>query len=873
MNKDHTNLDSLVDAAAEAMRNEQVDRSVVDAAAARVAARLAGSAASAAPARPSARIEGCADFQSHIDSYVAGTVTDARRLLLEDHTRECLVCRKALKAARTGATVEATRPMTSKAAPRLRRTVPVRWAIAAGLVAAFGVLPATRLLPFGSFEAVVEAADGPVYEVDRTSTRELAVGTRVEAGERIRTAREAGAVIRLEDDTRVELRERSELVLSRSANATTIRLDRGDIIVEAAGDKVYVATPTCLVDATSATVAVTSGTKGSRVSTVRGAVHVDSAGQAAEVRAGEQFASSPSIEPVPVAREVAWSRDADKHATALAELAALRRDVDATLLRSESRTSTRLLDVAPAGTVFYVAMPNLSDELADANRLMKERIAQNPALAEWWQQEGASENREDVDRAIETVRELGAFLGPELVVAVSRDASGAPGAPVVLAEVADAAGFRASLERHAAAIPQVEGKPALRIVDTAAGVDNAETLSVLVRGDVVAVSPSGDALRGVEAAAAAPEANAFRATPFHGRIAAEYAAGVSFLVAADLRSVASEAVSEEKGLERLGVTDLQYFIVRQSMDGERSNARAVLTFDEQRRGIASWLAAPGPMGALRYISPDANVVAAFVVEEPAALVDDIFAFVGTSDPEALAGLRKFEAENGMNIRDDFAAPLGGEFAFALDGPVLPTPSWKMVFEVNDPARLQASLERAIDAVNRHLAAEGKPGVSLTRADSDDRAFYTIASSTGAGEVHYTFADGYLIAGPSKALLDRALSYRESDYTILSSQRFRAALPEDGQANFSALVYQDLGRLVAAAAQTLPTEQADAETRKAIGDLAANSLPSLAYAYAYDDRIEFATGGGDGTFGFSPSMLLGVPGGGIGGLLDKVVNGH
>ena len=31
---------------------------------------------------------------------------------------------------------------------------------------------------------------------------------------------------------------------------------------------------------------------------------------------------------------------------------------------------------------------------------------------------------------------------------------------------------------------------------------------------------------------------------------------------------------------------------------------------------------------------------------------------------------------------------GGEYAFAIDGPILPTPSWKLVFEVNDPAHLQ-----------------------------------------------------------------------------------------------------------------------------------------------------------------------------------------
>lgn len=878
MNKDHMNLDDFVGRATEAMRDRDVDQSVVDAAAARVSARIAAPVAetSHTVARPVAHIEGCEDILALVDTYIAGGLTDARRLLLEDHTRECIPCRKALKAARTGALPQRASVPTSKAAPRLRRTAPVRWAIAAGLVAAFGVLPMTQLFgPGGSFVAVVEAAEGPIYQVDRSATRGLAIGDTFDAGDRVRTARNAGAVIKLEDGTRVELRERSEFAFERNGKSTTIRLDRGDIIVEAAGDTVFVATRAGLVETASSTIAVTSGTKGTRVSTVRGSARVDSAGVEREVGAGDQFASSAAIEPVPVAREVAWSRDAGKHAEALAEIAALRREVDAKLLGSESRTSTRLLDLAPASTVLYVAMPNLSNELADANRLVQDRIAQNPALSEWWQQERGASNRAGVNKAIETVRELGAFLGPELVVAVSRDASGAPGAPVVLAEVTDAAGFRASLEQHVASLPKSGDAAGLRIVDDEAAIDDGSALSVLIRGDLVAVSPHGDALRGVASVAGTPETNAFRATPFYTRLATEYQAGVGFLVAADLQTIVGHELSKEKGLDRLGVADLQYFIVRQSTVGGRSSARAVLTFDEQRRGLASWLAAPGPMGALQYISPDANALAAFVVKEPAALVDDLFAFIGTSDPEALEALRSFEAKNGVSVRDDFAAPLGGEFAFAVDGPVLPTPSWKMVFEVDDPARLQASLEHAVEVINQHLATEGKPGITLNRTDSDSRAYYAITSVAGRGEVHYTFVDGYLLVGPSKALLDRAISYRESGYTILSSERFRAALPEDGQANFSAIVYHDLGRLISGVAENLPTDRADAETRKAIGALAADGLPTLAYAYAYEDRIEFATGGGNGgAFGLSPSMLLGLPGsGGLGGLLDNAITGH
>ena len=135
----------------------------------------------------------------------------------------------------------------------------------------------------------------------------------------------------------------------------------------------------------------------------------------------------------------------------------------------------------------------------------------------------------------------------------------------------------------------------------------------------------------------------------------------------------------------------------------------------------SWLAAPGPMGALQFISPDANVVAAFVVKNPAALVDDLLSALNTVDPKFRENLDQFQRETGLDIRNDFAAPLGGEFAFAIDGPVLPTPSWKMVFEVYDPAHLQQTFERVVDLMNQRPkeGSKASPGRAARRT-----TFYT-----------------------------------------------------------------------------------------------------------------------------------------------------
>jgi hypothetical protein len=882
MKRTDKNLDTLLDETVAGIRSDAVDASVVDAAAQRVLARLEQEGAvSASRTTPIVEhIRGCADFQALIPAYLLGSLSPARVLLLEDHTSECLSCRKALKQARTGNVVA---PIRKTAGANSRFDVYKR-TIAAALVLGVGYLGVlfvqNVMYSDGTAEAVVQAVNGLVQQVSDAECREVTTGAKVGAGQRLRTARGAGAVVRLEDGSLVEMAERSEISISENASGTTIHLDQGNVIVQAAKQRsghLYVATGDCLVSVTGTIFSVNHGTKGSRVSVLEGEVHVDHSGRNHVIHPGQQVSTAPSLGAVPISEEIAWSRDAQRYGAVLAGLADIQTALNK-VPRPGVRYSTRLLELAPEQTAFYAAIPNLSETLGASHKILQERIDQNPALRAWWGEQRGERKGEDLGQVIERVRELGSQLGPEIVVTAEMDERGDPMGPLVLAELRDPAAFRSFLEAQLAALPAgPEGRPNVRLVDnpsSLASLPNAEgekeEFLVWIADDLLVATPDRQQLQRVAARMVAGGANSFTATPFHASIASLYREGAGLIVAADLHRIIAETMREggataenareRESYQQLGLFNLQHLIAEQKESDGKTRTRAVLTFDEPRTGIASWLAAPGPMKALEFVSPDANVVTAFVVREPVALVDDLFNFLQTADPEMRRQLAQLETEHGIDIRKDFAAPLGGEFAFAVDGPLLPTPSWKMVFEVYDPAHLQQAFERIVDELNKNAAAAGKQGFQWERAEVGGRAFYTLRSIELGLEVNYAFADGYLVAGPSRALVENALRFHDSGYTLLNSQRFTAALPADGNVNFSALLYHDLAPLVEPVARhlggargALPQEQ-----QQAIRSLA-SAAPTLAYAYADGDRITFAANSEGGPFGLSPASLLGMPG--------------
>ena len=136
-------------------------------------------------------------------------------------------------------------------------------------------------------------ADGGVY---RGAGERLRAGDPIHAGEVVRTNGTTGAVVVLDDGSRVEMRSQSELRMERADDGVRIRLDTGGIIVNAAKQRaghLYVQTKDMTVSVVGTVFLVNADEQGSRVAVIEGEVRVQQQGSTEKtLRPGEQAATN-----------------------------------------------------------------------------------------------------------------------------------------------------------------------------------------------------------------------------------------------------------------------------------------------------------------------------------------------------------------------------------------------------------------------------------------------------------------------------------------------------------------------------------------------------------------------------------------------------
>src|SRR5260370_25576259 len=154
-------------------------------------------------------------------------------------------------------------------------------------------------------------------------------------------------------------------------------------------------------------------------------------------------------------------------------------------------------------TVLYAALPNLGVTIAESHRIMQERIQQNPALREWFQNRGEAKGPA-VDQAISVIKEFGEQLGDEIAVSAGMDDQGNPVGPIVLAELKNPVGFHTFFDSEVQKMggagkgPRVQvlydPRAAQPLANSSAGTKDKE-LYVWINGDVLVASPKLDQLQ------------------------------------------------------------------------------------------------------------------------------------------------------------------------------------------------------------------------------------------------------------------------------------------------------------------------------------------------------------------------------------------
>jgi hypothetical protein len=834
----------LLERAVEALKANEPDIAQVSASARRVANLLGLDAMTDVIDEPDAvAIASCEDVRQLLKSYRAGTLSKAHSLMIEAHLRDCGSCFRHAHSESGNAILNWSIPKAARVSV-WRPSRAYGWALAPAcvlLISLFFVYKAYWQVPPG-VRAEVLSIDGSAYRTSDMGDYQLAPGDKLAEGDHLRTGGGAHTVLRLSDGSMVEVNERSVLAVGARGHNMTLALDNGAVIVQATkrnSGHLYVKTPDCRIAVTGTVFSVNSGIKGSRVGVLQGSVHVMYAGMDSVIHAGEQMATNDNLSAASVEQQISWSQDRDKYLALLAQVSILQHRLEA-IPSPQLRYTSDLLERVPAETVLYVSIPNLGNYLSEANKVFQDQLKQGPALQQWWNH-GHTTNTADLNTIIDKLHQMSEYLGDEVVVVGIKQAN-TPGFAVI-ADVRKS-GLDDFLKTQ---IPVSASTAGFHVLDenalNAAPVSSqTQAGGYAVVGQHQAVFSNSIAILKQVYAQSNAGPSGFATGAFGKQIAAAYSRGAGVILAADVHQMMANQPlllhaghANEEAINNSGIEDVQYLIAEHREANGMPENHLNLQFFGTRQRVASWLAAPAPMGSLDYVTPNAALVVALLSKDPKAIADDILAM--TVQEEAQKNdLAETEAKLQVNFRDDIAGNLGGEFLLSLDGPVLPTPSWKAVIEVRDPERLENTLERLTQSISNVGSEKGVHSIVIEPSVVDGQHYYAVQDQAqGHVIANYTFANGYMIIAPNRALLIEALRTQASGTSLSRSSAFKASLPRDESENYSAIAYQNVGPVLS----PLLT-QFSGESAETLRQLAADARPTTICAWGKDSRIEAAS---------------------------------
>ncbi|HVW08998.1 MAG TPA: FecR domain-containing protein [Bryobacteraceae bacterium] len=782
----------------------------IDQAAGRVRQRLFQTAQASDSA--SAAIRDCSGFTAIMPASLAGSLDAGRQLLLDAHVRECRSCRRAMDTLRHGASRVVVMPAPARS--RVNYTV-FAAAAAVVLVAGLGAYWAVYEFPAlqGGPRATVEQIQGVLYRVNGGSLVPLASGAQLGENDAVRTAKNSTAVLRLNDGSKVEVNQRAQIYVTRGWTGSTVHLALGSIIVAATKQRrgsLQVVTSDCDVSVKGTVFSVDAGTRGSRVAVAEGTVWVDHGQKHDVLHRGDQTTTVADMAPAPLADQFSWSPNSSHYMALLGDLASVSRQINA-IPAQGLRYNSNLLSHLPANTIAVAAIPNIGSTLSEGITIFHNKLAEKGALSDWWNSLNPHQ-RDELEKTIQQITTASQYLGNEIVIY----ATGFKTTPVIVAE---------------------ETRPGLdTYLQSQLPADF--YAHVHFENNLVEISDQPVSMAG-----------GFTSTALYQKMAPEYQQGAGWVFAADATAIAPQMPSVT------GLQDVHFLIATSRTSGNQpTDNHASVIFSKDRTGVASWLAQPGPMGSLSFVSPDAGLAVSALLKNPKSIVDDVL-------NRMLSG-----ASESLTV-SDLASAFGGEVTIALDGPVMPVPSWKLIAEVYDPSRIQAAFTRAAEQYNTHTDNVEPTGqLRLTQSDADNATYYTLKFDKLPWEADWTYVDGYWVVAASHELVARSIQNRQTGYTLPRSDTFQAQLSRDRNADFSAIVYHNLGQTLAPIAGLLGGLNLSSGQQKAVEALKTGDKAGLISFWAAPDRIDVATRGT--VFGMDFSSLFAMQTGGFATMLQS-----
>ncbi len=777
----------------------------------------------------------CDDVRRRFLSRDKQALSDSTQHLIDEHLLTCGACRQRFQSRSVTAATQWTAPRQAKVLAWRPRNY--GWALATAatlLLTGMFVYRAFWQVPPG-VRAEVQSIDGSAYLISNNGDRPLAPGDTLSENQQLRTSGGGHAVLRLSDGSTVEVNERSTLAIGARGYNTTVSVDNGDVIVQAAqrtSGHLYVKTPDCRVAVTGTVFSVDSGLKGSRVAVLKGTVDVRHAGMDSILQAGDQVSTSSALAPAPVEQQIAWSHDREKYLPLLAELSTLQHRIEQ-IPFPQPRYTSDLLPKAPADTLLYVSIPNLGDFLTQANQIFQDELKRSPELQQWWNQ-GHAKNTADLDMLVDGIHQVSSYLGDEIVVLGIKQ-TGHP-AFAIVSDVKQA-GLADLLKSQ---FPTMGSGPGITVL----GANNLNAapmkdgLFALVTENHLILSNNVATIKLVNSQLNGGESG-FSQGDFGKQISAAYSRGAGVFVAADLHTMIGNHMEiavhknahSDEAMQKSGLEQVRYLIAEhREINGQPEN-QLKLQFAGAREGVASWLAAPASIGSLQFISPNAAAAVAVLSKDPKAIADDLLSMTAPNKDEQDQARADMEQNLKLDLRDNLAASLGGDFAVALDGPVLPTPAWKAVIEVNDTQRLQKTLEQ-LAGLSAMAGGPHPHVISIDSADVNGQRYYALHdTSTGRTLANYTYANGYLIVAPDRALLMDALQTYSSGNSLARSGSFKSLLPKDANENYSAVFYQNLSPVLGPLLSQMSGQTADT-----LKQMAADSKPTAVCVRGEENSI-------------------------------------